>query len=221
MPEPNTLTEALATLGPYPADHPQTLRGLLDADPESLSHPLAWFLRREAVEVQRSTEAHYIHGPKDAFRLLKNGYVLHPWTGKWTSYALSESRQVIKVPHPRGGTTPLRKATPIIPKLTELPDLPRSAGRDGRSTKTPAWLLIFGGTPEVLSKPGVARGLATLQARGTVADVLFFDRDKQSGRPPTLWSLKTGCGVQENGDPDGLRVEFPDEEALNEARSSA
>lgn len=221
MPEPRTLVEALETLGPYPADHPQTLLELLDADPESLNHPLAWWLRGQAVEVRRSSEAHYIRSPKDALKLLKNGYVLHPWSGKWNAYALSENRQVIRVPHARGGTTPLRKVTPIIPKAADLPTLPRGASRDGRSTKSPAWLVIYGGTPDVMTKPGVARGLASLQARSPVADVLFFDGDKRSGRPPTLWSVKAGHGIQVNGDPDGLEVSFPDPQALSEARSSA
>ena len=218
MPEPTTLREAIASFGNLPDDHPQTLQELVDADPDTLHHPLAWFLRREAVEVRRATEKHYINGPKDAFKLLKNNYVLHPWTGKWTSYALSENRQVITVPHAKGGTTPLRKHTPIIPKVDDLPRLPRGSGK---STRQPAWLIIHGGDPEVLSKPGVAKGLATLQKRVTVADILFYSCDKNAGVPPTLWSVRAGLGTQETGAPEGRRVEFPDAEALNEVRRVA
>lgn len=218
MPEPTSLAEALASLGPYPDDHPQTLQALIDADPETLHHPLAWFLRAQAVDVRRSTEKHYINGPKDAFKLLKNNYVLHPWTGKWTAYALSENRQVIMTPHKNGGTTPLRKHTAIIPKVEDLPRLPRGSGRD---TRQPAWLLIYGGGPEVLSKPGVARGLSTLQRRATVADVLFYQCDKDAGVTPTLWSVRAGKGTQETGAPEGRVVEFPDVDALNEARRVA
>lgn len=219
MTEPKTLAQAIESFGSYPEDHPQTLKELLDADPDRITHPLAWFLRAQAVEVKRSAEQHYINSPKDAFRLLKNGYVLHPWTGKWVSYALSGHRQVIQVPHERGGVTPLRVHTPIIPKHSDLPRLP-SAGTSA-SAKPPAWLVIYGGDPQVLSKPGVARGLATLRRRAPIADVLFFDRDKDGGRPPTLWSLVAGVGMSDTGSAGGREVPFPDADALNEARRSS
>lgn len=215
MSDPKTLAEAIASFGPYPEDHPQTLRGLLDADPDTIKHPLAWFLRAQGMDVRRSAEQHYINGPADALRLLRNGYVLHPWTGKWASYALSGSRTVMHTPHPRGGNTPLRVRTAIIPKHEDLPPLPRH-GRDGQ--KSPAWLVIYGGTPEVLSKPGVARGLATLRRRAPVADVLFFHKDADAGIPPTLWSIQAGVGMADTGSAGGRRVEFPDADALNEAR---
>jgi hypothetical protein len=216
--DPRTLAEAIAAFGDYPADHPDTLQALLDADPDTISHPLAWFLRKQGLEVRRSAEKHYVNSPKDALKLLKNGYVLHPWTDKWVAYALSENRQVITVPHAKGGTTPMSRRTAIIPKAEDLPRLPTAAAR---STRRPAWLVIYGGNPEVLSKPGVARGLATLRKRVDVADVLFFSRDKQSGVPPTLWSVLAGHGMTETGAPGGQQVEFPDAEALQEVRRAA
>jgi hypothetical protein len=206
--EPKSLTDAF---GDYPLDHPQTLRALLDADPDSITHPIAWFLRGQAVDVMRSTDQHYINGPKDAFKLLKNGYVLHPWTGRWTTYALGETRQVLMVAHPRGGTTPLRKSTAMLPRVDDLPQLP--PGTRG-SAKRPSWLVIFGGEPSVLSKPGVARGLATLHRRVPVADVLFFHRDPAAGITPTLWSAAAGVGLSDTGAPGGRDVAFPDAEAL-------
>lgn len=217
MTDPKTLAQAIESFGSYPEDHPQTLRELLDADPDEISHPLAWFLRSQAVEVKRSAEQHYVNGPKDAFKLLRNGYVLHPLTGKWSAYALSEQRQVINVPHARGGVVPLRVHTPIIPKATELPRLPPNSPN---ASKRPAWLLIYGGNPEVLSKPGVARGLATLRRRAPISDVLFFELDKDGGKPPTLWSLVAGVGLADTGSAGGRSVAFPDLEALNAARST-
>ena len=212
MPELSTLSEAFPG---YPDDHPQTLQELVDADPDTIHHPTAWFLRKQAVEVRRSTEKHYINGPKDAFRMLRNNYVLHPWTGKWSSYGLSENRQVIMVPHPNGGTTSLRARTAIIPKPDDLPRLPRSRGQH---TRQPAWLILHGGTPDVLSKPGVARGLATLNRRCPIADVLFYHCDKEGGIPPTLWSVRAGLGMRETGSPEGVTLAFPDVDALNEIR---
>lgn len=215
MTDIKTLAEAFASFDSYPADHPQTLRALLDADPDKITHPLAWFLRSQSVDVKRSSEQHYVNGPKDAFKLLKNGYVLHPWTGKWVAYALSSQRQVINVPHERGGVTPLRFHSPLIPKATDMPRLPVGSSQ---SEKQPAWLLIFGGGPEVLSKPGVARGLATLRRRTPVSDVLFFHRDIETSTPPTLWSLVAGVGMSDTGSAGGREVPFPDAEALDEAR---
>lgn len=217
MPDPATLSAALAEFGAYPADHPQTLADLLDADPDTISHPLAWWLRRQAVEVSRASERHHINSPKDAMRLLRNNYALHPWTGKWTAYALDERRQLVYVPHARGGVTPLRHHSPLIPKAEDLPRLPRARGGD----RQPSWLVLFGGDPQVLSKKGVARGLSTLQRRLPVADVLFFQRDVDAGVPPTLWSVKAGVGVRENGSPQGERVLFPDPEALETARGDS
>lgn len=215
MSDPKTLAQAIASFGPYPEDHPQTLRALLDADPDTISHPLAWFLRSQAVEVKRSSEQHYVNSPHDAFRLLRNGYVLHPWTGKWVAYALTGSRTVLHVPHPRGGVTPLRVRTPIIPKVDDLPRLPKGTAE---ARRLPTWLVIYGGTPDVMSKPGVARGLATLRRRAPVADVLFFHKDPDNGIPPTLWSLQAGVGMRESGNANGTQVPFPDPAALEEAR---
>ena len=220
MPEPTTLSEAFSKFGPYPSDHPQTMKDLVNADPDTVHHPLAWFLRAQAVAVSRSAEAHYVNSPKDAFTLLRNKYVLHPWTGKWTTYAMTGSRQVAVVPHPKGGTTPLRVHTAIIPKFTQLPSLPYE---DRSSSRQPAWLVIYGGTPEVLSKPGVARGLATLLRRTPVADVLFYTRlDPDEGlTTPTMWSIKAGVGMSENGG-RGKTLQFPQlpPDALEELRRS-
>lgn len=211
MSKPKSLSEAVKVFGVYPDDHPQTLKDLLDADPASITNEFAWFLRAQAVEVMRSSENHYVNGPKDAFGLLKNGYALHPWSGKWVSYALSSQRQLVKVAHERGGLVPLRKYTPIIPKWEDLPQLPFDGGA---GVKKPAWLVIYGGTPEVLSKPGVARGLATLQRRASVSDVLFFDRVSV----PTLWSVRAGVGIQDTGSSSGREIDFPDSDALEDAR---
>lgn len=212
MPDTRKLSDVIPG---YPEDHPQSLRELIDASPESITHELAWFLRKEGVEVRRSSERHYINGPEDAFTLLKNKYVLHPLTGRWSSYALSETRQVITVPHQSGGSVPLRAHTPIIPKAKDLPPLPRA---HGKSTKQPGWLIIHGGTPDVLSKPGVARGLAHLQETVSVRDILFYSYDKNAGVPPTMWSVRAGKGLQDTGASDGNLVEFPDLDALAEVK---
>lgn len=216
MTDPRTLSEALA-LGPYPEDHPQTLADLVAADPDSLSHPLAWFLRKQAIEATRAAERHYVTGPKDALSLLNKRYALRAWEGAWVSYGLSADRQVILVPHDKGGVRSLRKATRIIPKAEDLPELPPGRSKNG---KRAAWLVIYGGDPQVLSKPHVAQGLATLQRRVPVADIVFYDCPSEGGQAPTLWSVRAGTGVTETGGPGGTEVPFPDLDALAEVRSA-
>lgn len=212
MPEQVTLSELLPG---YPEDHPQTLPDLLDADPDSISHPAAWTLRKQVVEVSRAREKHYVSGPKDAFRLLRNNYVLHPWSGKWASYGLSANRQVLMQPGTSGGMASMCVRTPIIPKADDLPRLP-NIGKP--TSRRPGWLVLYGGEPDVLSKPGVSKGLATLYRRKPIADVLFYHCDKNSGVTPTLWSCRAGVGMRETGAPNGEVVPFPDVDALNAIR---
>lgn len=214
MAEPKSLTEMFG--GSYPTDHPQSLRELMAADPDTISSELAWELRKQVIAAARASDRHSINSPLDAFSLLKNGYALHPWTGKWTTYALSEARELVMEPHPRGGMTPTRVYTPIIPKVDDLPRLPPA--RRGGGAHVPKYLVVYGGAPQVLSKDHVAQGLASLVRRVPVADVLFFDKGKESGTAPTMWSLRAGVGMRENGSKSGLTVGFPDPIALNEAR---
>lgn len=210
--EPGTISAALAAHGSYPEDHPQTLTDLVNADPSTITHPLAWFLRKQAIASTRSADRHHIRGPGDVLKLLSNKYVLHPWEGKWVSYALSSDRQVVLVPDDRGGLKSLRKATQKLPRKEDLPDIPASAHRGG---KKPAWLVIYGGNPDVLDKEFVARGLATLQRTAAVADICFYECDPDAGLAPTLWSVRAGVGVT-SGD---VPVPFPNPEKLEEVRN--
>lgn len=209
--EPRTLTEAIALYGNLPEDHPQTLADLMSADPDQISHPLAQFLVGQAVALVRSHERHYVRTPEDVLRYLSNKQVLHEWEGAWVAYALSGDRQVVLVPDSTGRVRSLRKATKLLPKFEDLPAIPASAHAKG---KKPAWLIIYGGTPEVLSKPHVAQGLATLARRTGVADVCFYHSDPDEGVQPSLWSLRGGCGATSSG----LRLEFPDQQKVEEVK---
>lgn len=201
--EPRTLSECVPG---YPADHPQTLAELAAAEPDTITAPAAWFLRRQVIAASRAAERHDVNGPSDVLALLTNGYALHPWEGAWVSYALSARRQVILVPGEGGSMRSLRKATRLIPKTEDLPEIPSTAYR---GPKKPGWLLIYGGTPDVLSKEHVAQGLATLQRRVPVADICFYQKGEEGICAPTLWSVRAQAGVSGT-----TRVEFPDPEAL-------
>jgi hypothetical protein len=210
--EPATISQALSAYGQYPEDHPQTLTDLVSAEPDTITHPLAWFLRKQAIATTRASEKHHIRGPADVMKLLSNKYVLHPWDGKWVSYALNADREVILVTDDSGRTKSLRKATQRIPRKEDLPDIPASAWR---GSKRPAWLVIFGGNPDVLDKEFVARGLATLQRTTSIADICFYECDPDAELPPTLWSVRAGVGMS-TGD---AAVPFPTPETLEEVRN--
>lgn len=209
---PQTLSEAIAQLGPYPIDHPQTLTDLLAADPESINHDLAWFLRKQVLNATRAGERHYVRGPGDVLNLLKNGYALHSWENTWVSYGLSADRQVILMNDDKGGMRSMRKATPLLPKSSDLPNFPASAKR---GTKPPAWLVIYGGTPEVLEKDHVTAGLNALVRSVPVADICFYASDPEAGLPPTLWSVRARSGVSASSG-RGSAVPFPNLEKLSE-----
>lgn len=208
--EPTLLSEAIPG---YPADAPQTLMDLLEADPKSVTHPVAQLLVKQAVKAVRSAEKHYVRGPEDVLHLLSNDRVLRPWDGAWVSYGLSADRQVILRPNAHGTLSSLRKATRLLPKADELPEFPRSSWR---GSKKPVWLVIYRGRPEVLDKPHVTAGLATLARRAPIGDICFYDCDADAGIAPTLWSMRARIGVTTTGGPGGTAVEFPNPDRLKE-----
>jgi len=203
-------------MGTYPDDHPQTLAELIEADPGTITSPLAWELRHQAVSLTQRHEKHYITDPWQVLNLITKGYVLHPWTGAWKSYALSGDRQPILTPSDTGTFRYQAKATRLIPKADDLPALPRPE----RHGKQPGWLLCYGGTPEVLSKPGVARGLASLASRVPVVDVVFYHVDPDQNIAPTLWSVRAGCGMSGTSRHGATALPFPDTSVLEEVRSA-
>ena len=201
------LSEAIALYGPYPSDYPQTLAELKEANPETITHKLAKYLRAEAVDVSNRSEAHYINGPKDVLTLLRSGYVLHTWDRHWRSYYLDSDRQpelVAKVN--KDGTVKNRAynvvTTELLPKLDDIPKLAKSAKQTGVQ---PGWLVIYGGTPDVLTKPGVDKGLEKLVKNRHIFDICFWQAgDPVNDKQPTLWSIKATSGLTTSN----LQVDF-------------
>jgi hypothetical protein len=217
-----SLSDEIGKWGEYPLDHPQTLAELMDADPKTIQHPLARALRAMAVDLTNRSEKHYITGPWSVLELIAKGYVIHPWSDAWVCYALSGERQPILVPKkPKKGEASstaqeyLRKATRLIPHAEDLPTLPHERGK-----RESAWLIVYGGTPEVLSKPGVAKGLTTLARKLPISDVVFYHSDTETGTQPTLWSVRAGCGMSGASRHSAIEVPFPDPEKAAEIRSN-
>lgn len=189
----------------WPATFPQTLAALVSADPEDVSGELAWALRHQAVDAtHRQNSVHHVNGPTDVLDLITRGYVLHPWAGAWKTYALGTDRAPMLRPSDTGRVSYVVKATRLIPKVDDLPPLPPGTG-----SSLPLWLPIYGGSPDVLAKPGVAKGLATLARRVAVADVVFYHADAESGTAPTLWSVRAGAGISGASRAFSQQVDFP------------
>lgn len=184
------LSEAFEKYGAYPKEYPQTLAELLDASPDSLKHPLAWWLRHQAVDVSNRSEAHYINTPADVAELIRKGYVIHPLDKAWKSYALSADRQPILQPNAKGSLSYQTITTRIIPKPEDLAPL----SSPSRSIRKASWLLVYGGKPDVLAKPGVAPGLAKLARMKPIADVVFYHRNNEG--ISSFWSVRAGTGTQ-------------------------
>lgn len=198
----------------YPEDHPQTLAALLDADPESIKEPVAWELRHQALGVARSWESHFVTSPWDVLELIVSGYVIHPWEKAWKSYALSSDRQPILVPSDKGSARYLSKATKLLPKPSDLGPLPQGTS----ANRSAAWLVVYGGSPEVLSRDGVIPGLVRLTRSVQVADIVFFDREAQG--QPTLWSVKANTGMSGISRAFAREVPFPDPAIVESLRSA-
>lgn len=182
-------TPTLSELVPgYPQEYPQTLAALLDANPQEIEGDLAWGLRKHALAVTSTWEQHHINSPWDVLELIVSGYIIHPWEGAWRTYALSGDRQPVMTPSKEGRMRYLSHGTRLLPKPDDLGPLP-TTGNQGK----PAWLVVYGGTPDVLSKAGVAQGLTRLIRTKPIADIVFYSAVE--GQNPTLWSIKAGTGV--------------------------
>jgi len=197
----------------YPEEYPQNLADLVEAEIETITDPVARELRKQTLAVVRAGVAHFINGPWDVLELLTSGYVLRSWDKAWASYALDPSRQPILVPNQNGVSTYLKKHTKLLPKIDDLPPL-----YTGREKTPPKWLVIYGGSPEILKKEPVRKGLLRLTREVKVADFIFFQ--KGDNEAPVLWSTKAGTGVTGTTRPTSQEVSFPDPElitALKEA----
>lgn len=187
----------LETMVPgWSSTDPSTGSGLLQADVESLSD-VARELRRHLVDALNASERPAILHPQAAYDVLRKGH-LRPIRERWNAYQLDRDRRTVRVPHPSGGTRNVLNVSRKAPEPDELPALPPGG----------AWLLIWHGSVDVLSIPGVSQRLARLRTATAVADVLFFTDDGTT----ELFSL-----MAKKGSRGGKAADFPDTDALRDA----
>lgn len=192
-------------------EHDELVALCRDAEGTDAERGIVLEQRRGTLDAVMALSRQPILSPEHALSLLENRK-LTTQARKWITYVLGPDRVRVLEPHPSGGLHYLRVVTKRVPKVSHLREV-APLPRDG------VYLVVYGGGPAILSvfdpsiNVGVADDLAELQAGAAVADVLFWHLEH--GVPPALYSLAAQAGQR-----GGERVEFPDPEALERARTS-
>jgi hypothetical protein len=219
----------------YPAEAPQSFVGVWQADLDQLP-TAAREVRRHLVDFRNAIEQAPVLSAADLADLLESGR-LRPLRNCWLVIPLGADRRRVLSPvlteegvmavvdaakedHPevaRNVRRALAEATsfrwawqshvsrrvPLAADLDEALPLPRG----GR------YVLVFGGSPELLEHDGIRQALERLLERAPVADVCFWTLAQ--GAAPTCFSLGEGRGQQ-----GGRPVEFPNTQTAAELRAA-
>lgn len=155
-------------------------------------------MRRDVIDAHHSASELPITSAQDAQRLLEDR-ILRTQSHQWVAYALGVNRLRLAVPHPSGGREYLRVVSRKLPTAKQLKDAPVPQGG--------TYILIYGGSPQILEVADVASQIAELRKQLPIADVLFWHLIEN--QPPALYSLRAGCADQA-----GKRLEFPNKKQL-------
>lgn len=161
-------------------------------------------LRRHSVDALRADSKITLSRP-DLVRDLLTRKLVTTRADHWAVYPLNADRTRVLVPHAGGGMHYLVHFSRRLPTAKELADkapLPK----DG------TYLLIWGGSAEVLAVAGVADALAGLRSTVPVADVVCWHLE--AARPPAFYSVAVGCGVRDDmssGAPRPRRLPLPEQ----------
>lgn len=198
--ENKTLRELLAD---WPEEAPETLAGLVAAgyaelkelDVTDAQREMILGLRTQAIDAAHALERAPINCADDLVRQLSTRRI-RPLARAWLVIGLDANNERIAVPRRGGGGLYwLQDAYRDLPDGDQL----RSRLRLPRGGR---YLIVYGGSPDVLEQQGVADKLEQLVGDVAVIDVTFWHL--RSGSAPALFSLRGGCG-----DRGGEREEFP------------
>lgn len=222
-----TTSKPLAPLGElvvgYPADAPQNFVGVWQADLDQLP-PAAREVRRHLVDFRNAIEQQPIRSAADMADLLESGR-LRPLANCWLVISLGEDRRRVLAPvitedglgavidaarsEQTDTTRAVRRAlaqaasfrwawqshvsrrVPLAADLDAALPLPRG----GR------YVLVFGGSPDLLAHDGVTEALERLLGHAPVSDIVFWALNQ--GAAPTCFSVGENRGQQ-----GGRLVEF-------------
>lgn len=182
-------------------DQPERLTDLIDADYDTLDER-AKALRALAVQLVHSFERKPISTAEVARKMLEN-YHLQARKGKWTAVVLDANRERVYVRAEKQGMrlshavrTQMFDAQPLRQKCP----LPDGGG----------YLLLYGGSPQVLEDPKTLESLVNLRNEVNVIDVIFWE---VSDNAAAFYSVGAGVGQKGNE-----IIDFPNPALLEKAR---
>lgn len=185
------------------ADQPSRLVDLVNADYESLDDT-ARALRALAVQLVHSFERAPVLTAKAAQKLLEDHH-LPVRVGKWVTVALNAERERIYAKGKGGAMRQVHAVTNEFPTKDVLDK--RAPIPEGGT-----YLVIYGGSPEILQDSDACHAKRTLTSEAPVADVLLWDVDDEGA---TCWSIAAGGGAR-----GSVPTEFPDTDALEKWRQA-
>lgn len=194
---PSEVGDSLAELVSIPKD---TLEEILKPLDEDLS-TLIWNLRFHAVEVLRSGEREAPLGtPSAVAEALRDGH-LRPKDNWWIAYPLDTRHRRVVGPHRSGASRFMLVLRSKFPTNDDISKIEAAKG----------YLVIWGGSPDVLAIKGVPERIKSLTA-ATLVDVMFWDKSAR-----TLHSLRFGHGGTETD-----KCDFPPalQETVNDLKET-
>lgn len=181
---PEEVGDSLEELATIPKD---ALQSILDGLDEDLAK-LVMQLRLQAREIMQASEREAPLGtPSAVAEALRSGQ-LRPKRNWWIAYPLDSRHRRIVGAHRSGASRFVLVLRSKFPTDTDIPTLEAATG----------YLVIWGGSPEVLSIKGVPERIKALTA-ATLVDVMFWDNADR-----TLHSLRFGLGEDDTG-----KCDFP------------
>lgn len=196
------LTPLTELIGTWPDDAPQTLPDLFQLPPEDIAKldvephtkNLLTEMRRHAVEMyQVAGRPEPMSSPDVILKMLRRRHI-RPLAGKWLCYALNANRDRILISrgHKKGDACWLTSVHSRFPYRSQLPKIPSEG----------AYLIVYGGGPDILSEDDVPPKINILLDEAPVADIVFWHLTR--GHPPAMYSLRAGVGMA-----DGKRADLP------------
>lgn len=193
--------------GIFPAEWapewPSTLTELIQTPPEALDAP-AKALRSLALNLVQVNERRPILTAAAAAKALET-HQISALQRKWSAIALTERRELYYVHAGVGKMRQLHVVDWYVPTHTMLYE-------DAPLPHNGVYLLVYGGSPDVLDDEKALNRYRAMRSRFPVCDVVLWDRQEGGS---IAWSIGAGAGLRGNE-----IVEFPDPEKLAEWRSA-
>ena len=181
---------------------PVTLVDLVNADYDSLPQA-ARDLRALAMQMVHAFERKPVHTAKAAQELLEAHHLSAP-KGKWNVVALDADRERM---YERVAGTNLRLVHHVS---VSIPDA-RTLAKKMPIPEGGTYLILRGGSPEVLNDIDALASYRQLKSTVPIADVLLWD---DQGDAATFWSIGAGAGQR-----GSAVVNFPNEDSLQKWRN--